>query len=321
MVTCLSFEDIRAAAGRIRPYIHKTPVMTSRAIDEIAGARLCFKCENLQRVGAFKVRGATNAVFSFSGDEASRGVTTHSSGNHAAALAQAARWRGIKASVVMPDNAPAVKKAAVAGYGAEIVFCEPTLKAREEGVARIIERTGASFVHPYDNLEVIAGQATMGLELHEQVMAPLDAVVVPVGGGGLLAGLSLAHHHLSAETRVYGAEPESVDDAYQSLKAGRIMPVPSEKATIADGLLTELGQLNFPIIQEHAEGILTVDEDGIVNAMRLIWERMKLVVEPSAAVALASVLANKRRFSGQGVGVVLSGGNVDLGRLPWTGTG
>jgi len=309
------FGDIQQAARRIAPYVHRTPVMTSRAINEATAAEVFFKCENLQKIGAFKIRGATNAVFSLPDSKTGYGVTTHSSGNHAAALAQAARWRAITATVVMPENAPLIKKKAVAGYGARIIYCEPTLQAREDTVAQVIKETQAEFVHPYDNPHVIAGQGTAVLEFLEQVDA-LDAVITPVGGGGLLSGTALTVNTLSNSTRVYGAEPQNVNDAWLSLKTGRIMPVP-DKQSVADGLLTSLGELNFPIIQKHVTGIMTVSETSIISAMRLIWERMKLIVEPSAAVTLAALLKNPDQFSGQRVGIILSGGNVDLEKLPW----
>lgn len=307
--------EIRQAAQRIETYVHRTPVMTSRAVDAAAGAELFFKCENLQKVGAFKIRGASNAVFSLPEDKTGNGVTTHSSGNHAAALAQAASWRGMQATVVMPENAPSIKKKAVAGYGARIVFCTPTLQARQDTLAEVVAQTGAEFIHPYNDGRVIAGQATAALELLQQVR-DLDAVIAPVGGGGLLSGTALAVKSLDDSILVYGAEPENVNDAHLSLKRGEIMPAPTRRS-IADGLLTSLGDLTFPIILEHVTGIPTVSETEIVAAMRLIWERMKLVVEPSSAVPLAAVLKNPGTFSGKRVGVLVSGGNVDLDRLPW----
>ena len=310
-----SFSDIQQAAGRIAPYVHRTPVLTCSAINTMTGADVFFKCENLQKVGAFKIRGATNAVFSLSEEKIACGVTTHSSGNHAAALAQAARWRGINATVVMPDNAPMPKKKAVAGYGAKIIFCEPTLKARQDTLADVVKETQAEFIHPYNDTRVIAGQGTAALELLEQV-DKLDAVIAPVGGGGLLSGTALSVNAISEPTKVYGAEPENVDDAHQSLASGRIMPA-TEKKTIADGLLTCLGDLTFSVIQKHVTGIMTVSEDDIIKAMRLIWERMKLIVEPSSAVALAVLLKNPGEFSGKRVGIIISGGNVDLDKLPW----
>ncbi|MFT5031765.1 MAG: threonine dehydratase, partial [Candidatus Binatia bacterium] len=310
-----TINDIRLAAERIRPYAHRTPILTCSAIDELCDAKLYFKCENFQKVGAFKFRGATNAVFSLSDDEAARGVATHSSGNHAAALALAARMRGVPAHIVMPDNAPAVKKDAVAGYGANITFCQPTLQAREETLAGVIERTGAALVHPYDDDRVIAGQGTAALELCEDI-PDLDVVMTPVGGGGLLAGTAIAVAAASPTTKTIAAEPVNADDACRSLQAGRIIPSENPK-TIADGLLTSLGERNFPIIQAGVSAILTVSEDEIIDAMRLIWERMKIVVEPSGCVPLAAICVRRAEIPGRRIGVILSGGNVDLARLPW----
>ncbi len=310
-----TLQDIEAAAARIAPYAHRTPVLTCGALYTAANAELFFKCENFQKVGAFKFRGACNAVFSLGDAEAARGVATHSSGNHAQALALAARLRGIPAHIVMPDNAPEVKREAVAGYGAEIVSCRPTLQAREEQLAAVVARTGAHFVHPYDDYAVIAGQATAAGELLDQ--APdLDAVMTPVGGGGLLSGTALAVAARVPGTRVYAAEPAGADDAARSLAAGRIVPS-VDPDTICDGLLTSLGQRNFPIIQRLVTAIVTVPDAAVVRAMRLIFERMKIVVEPSAAVTLAVLLENREAVSGRRIGLILSGGNVDLQRLPW----
>ncbi len=290
-------EAIRAAHERVRPYIHCTPVLTSRALNDLCQAEIFFKCENLQKAGAFKIRGATNAVFSLTETEAARGVATHSSGNHAAALALAASWRGVRAYVVMPANAPEVKKRAVAGYGAEVSFCEPTLKAREQGLARVIAETGAAPVHPYDDDRIIAGQATAGLELCQEIPG-LQAVLAPVGGGGLLSGTALAVTAVSPGTRVYGAEPERADDAFRSLQEGRVIPV-SNPDTVADGLRTSLCERTFSIIQRHVSAIVTVGEEAIVGATRLIWERMKIVVEPSAAVPLAVLLSRRKEVAGR----------------------
>jgi threonine dehydratase len=311
-----SFRDIQAAAKRIGPFVHRTPVLTSAALDAMAGARLHFKCENLQKVGAFKMRGAANAVFSLSEAEAARGVATHSSGNHAAALALAARLRGIQAHVVMPSTSRAVKKAAVASYGARIVECEPTLAAREATLAAVVAETGATFIHPYNDPRVIAGAGTAALELLEQV-AGLDVLLAPVGGGGLMSGTALAVAGAAPGTRVIGAEPDGADDAYRSLEAGHVVPSVNPR-TIADGLLTSLGELTFAVLSTHLEGIWTVSEAGIVAAMRLVWERMKLVIEPSSAVPLAAVLDHRGELAGQRVGIILSGGNVDLDALPWS---
>jgi len=307
--------DIRQAAERIRPYAHRTPVLTCFSLDGRVGERVFLKCENLQKVGAFKFRGACNAVFSLSDEEAARGVATHSSGNHAQALALAARLRGIPAYIVMPNNAPAVKKAAVAGYGGQITFCEPTLHARETTLAQVVQETDARVVHPYNNYQVIAGQGTATLELLEEV-PDLDVVIAPVGGGGLLSGTAIAAKGLSPRVRVLGAEPEMADDAYRSLQAGHILP-PEKPRTIADGLLTSLGTLTFPILQQYVEQIVTVSEAGIMEAMKFIWERAKIVVEPSAAVPVALLWERKIDLGGLRVGVILSGGNVDLERLPW----
>jgi threonine dehydratase len=314
-----SIEDIRVAADRIAPYVHRTPVVTSGAIDRMIGGHLFFKCENFQKVGAFKIRGATNAVFSLSDGQAAKGVATHSSGNHAAALAQAALFRGIGAIVVMPDTAPRVKKEAVAGYGAEIVYCAPTIEAREEGLDKILNKTGATPIHPYDDFRIIAGQATAAMELLEEVDG-LDMVIAPVGGGGLLSGTALAVSAMSAGTRIFAAEPELADDAQKSIRAGRIIPS-TYPDTIADGLRTSLCERTFGIIREHVEDVVTVSEEEIVAAMRCIWERMKLVVEPSAAVPLAALLGRGLNVAKERVGVILTGGNVDLDNLPWNRSG
>jgi threonine dehydratase len=311
----VTLDDIQQAAERIRPFAHRTPAFTCESLDQRVGARVILKCENLQKVGAFKFRGACNAVFALSEAEAARGVVTHSSGNHAQALALAARVRGIPAYIVMPENAPQVKKDAVAGYGGQITFCKPTLEARESAMERIRLETGASVVHPYDNELVIAGQGTAALELLKD-FPDLDAVIAPVGGGGLLSGTSIAAKALKPGIRVIAAEPEKADDAYRSLQAGRIVPSRNPN-TIADGLLTSLGNLTFPIIQRNVERIVTVSERGIIEAMRFIWERAKLIIEPSAAVAVGTLWEKKMDLSGAKVGVILSGGNVDLNRLPW----
>jgi threonine dehydratase len=289
--------------------------LTCESLDQKVGAQVFLKCENLQKVGAFKFRGACNAVFSLADEEATRGVATHSSGNHAQALALAARLRGIPSYIVMPENAPAVKKAAVAGYGGQITYCEPTLHARETALAQVVQETNAIVVHPYNNYQVIAGQGTATLELLEEV-PDLDVVIAPVGGGGLLSGTAIAARGIWPRIRVLGAEPEMADDAHRSLQAGRILPSENPK-TIADGLLTSLGTLTFPIIQQYVEQIVTVSETGIIKAMKFIWERAKLVIEPSAAVPVALLWERKIDLSGLRVGLILSGGNVDLERLPW----
>ena len=308
--------DILTAAGRIAPYAHRTPVLTCAALDERLGARIFLKCENFQKVGAFKFRGAANAVFSLDAAAATRGVATHSSGNHAQALALAARLRGIPAFIVMPDNAPTVKKAAVAGYGGRITYCEPTLKARETTLERVVQENGAEVVHPYNDDRVIAGQGTAALELLEDVPG-LDAVMIPVGGGGLLSGTAIAATSLQPGIRVIAAEPEGADDACRSFRAGRIIPSVAPK-TVADGLLTSLGDRTFPVIRERVEDIVTVSEAAIIAAMKFIWERAKLVIEPSSAVPVAALWEKKIDLDGLRVGIILSGGNVDLDRLPWT---
>jgi len=310
-----TFADIRDAAGRIAPYAHRTPVLTCESLDASSGAHLFFKCENFQKAGAFKIRGACNAVMSLSEEQARRGVATHSSGNHAAALALAARFRGIPAHVVMPNNAPAVKRCAVTAYGGLVTLCEPTLASRETTAARVIQETGAVLVHPYDDPVVMAGQGTVALELLEQAPG-LEAVVVPVSGGGLISGIALATAAISPETSVFGAEPAQADDAFRSLRAGHLV-APGPANTIADGLRAVLSERTFAVIQQHVRDIITVTETQIIEAMRLVWERMKIIVEASSAVALAAVLARPEIFRGRRVGVVLSGGNVDLEALPW----
>ena len=313
-------EDVVRAAERIRPFATRTPVLTASSLDAMFGVRLFFKCENFQRVGAFKFRGACNAVQALSRSQAARGVATHSSGNHGAALALAARLRGIPCTVVMPRNAPAVKQTAVAGYGADIVLCEPTLEARETALSETVARMGQVVVHPYDNADVIAGQGTAARELQDDV-ADLDLVMIPIGGGGLAAGTALA---VRGQARVIAVEPVGADDAYRSFRAGERLPSISP-TTIADGLLTSLGVRNFALIQRHVDDIVRVGEAAIVDAMRLVWERMKIVVEPSAAVPLAALVEGALRESdavggklpGMRIGMVLSGGNVDLDRLPW----
>ncbi len=306
---------IRAAAERIAGLAHKTPVMRSRALDALTGAHLHFKCENLQRGGSFKIRGALNAVLSLDDEQAARGVVTHSSGNFAAALALAAGERGVPAHLVMPENAPTVKREAVAAYGGIIHPCAPTLAAREEGAARVQADTGATFLHPYDNFDIIAGQGTAALELLDQ--APdLDCLIAPVGGGGLMSGCAIAGRALSPRLELLGAEPAGADDAFRSLLAGERLPQTNPR-TIADGLRTSLGERNFPILERLLTGIVTVSEELIVEAMRLIWTRLKLVVEPSGAVPLAALLEAPARFQGRRIGLLLSGGNVDLDALPW----
>ena len=309
-------ETIQNAHQRIRPYIHQTPVLQSRQLNELTGAKIYFKCENMQKVGAFKMRGAANAVFALKPEESQKGVATHSSGNHAQALALAARLAGVKAYIVMPKTAPKVKVAAVEGYGAEIIFCEPTLQARESTLQEVVARTGATFVHPYNDDRVIVGQATAAKELFEQVKSPLDIVLTPVGGGGLLSGTVLAARCFSPATKVWAGEPAGADDAYRSLQEGKIVPQTGPN-TLADGLLTSLGDKTFAIISKGVEQIITVSEEEIIEAMRFLWERMKLVVEPSGAVPLAAALKEKEVLEGKQVGIIISGGNVDLGKLPF----
>ncbi len=307
--------DVRAAALRIQPWLHRTPVLTSSSLDALAGASLWFKCENLQKTGAFKARGATNAVFQLSPEGSAQGVATHSSGNHGAALALAASWRGIPAYIVMPENAAIVKRRAVEAYGGRVITCAPTLASREEALANTLQVTGAVYVPPYNHPHIIAGQGTAALELLEDV-PDLDVLMAPVGGGGLLSGTALVVKSLGTSTQTWGAEPALANDAFLSLKNGRIMPVQSTQ-TIADGLRTSLGELTFALISQHVSKILTVSEEDIVKAMRLLWERMKIVVEPSGAVPLAVVLAHREELAGKRVGLILSGGNMDLERLPW----
>ncbi len=315
----VTITEIREAAERIRPYAHCTPVLTCESLDRQVGARVFLKCENLQKVGAFKFRGACNAVFSLAESEVERGVVTHSSGNHAQALALAARIRGIPAYIVMPHNSPTVKRQAVAGYGGQITFCEPTLEARESTQAQVMAQTGATSIHPYNNHRVIAGQGTAALELLQEV-PQLQAIIAPVGGGGLLSGTAIAATELSPHIWVIGAEPEGADDAYRSLEAGKILPSVNPQ-TIADGLRTSLGDLTFPIIRQRVERIVTVSEEAIIAAMRFVWERTKIIIEPSSAVAVAVLWEQKLDLAGLRVGVILSGGNVDLDRLPWQAGG
>ena len=306
---------IRAAHARIAPHVHRTTVLTCRAIDEEVGAQVFFKCENFQKVGAFKARGAVNAVFSLSDAEARHGVVAHSSGNHGAALAYAARQRGIAAWVVMPENSAQVKQDNVRRFGATIRFCAPNVPAREALCAAVLAETGATMVHPFDNVEVIAGQATAALELVEAV-PDLDIVIAPVGGGGLLSGTALAARALRPSIRVYGAEPANADDAARGFRSGRVEALPAT-TTIADGLRTTLSPRTLAAIRANVAAIGTASEDAMVQAMRMTWERMKIVIEPSSAVPLACLLERTLDVTGATVGVIVSGGNVDLDRLPW----
>jgi len=306
---------VRAAHARIRPHVHRTPMLTSRSLDAAADSKLFFKCENLQKVGAFKARGACNAVFSLDDAEARRGVITHSSGNHGAAVAWAAGRRGIPAWVVMPENSAEIKKAAVQGLGATVRFCAPTLEARDTTCAAVLAETGAVLVHPYDDWRVIAGQGTAALELLEEI-PDLDAIITPVGGGGLLSGTAIASRGMKPSIRIYGAEPAGADDAWRSLQSGRIVPQ-TDPRTIADGLRSSLGVKTFAVLSTLVDAIGTTSEEAIVRAMRLTWDKLKLVIEPSSAVPLAALLERKLPVAGLRVGIVISGGNVDLDRLPW----
>jgi len=312
-------QDVRTAAARIKPYAHRTPVLTSRTMDALSGASLFFKAENLQRMGAFKFRGAVNAVFSLGDAEARKGVITHSSGNHAQALALAAKIRGIQACIVMPRDAPRVKVEAVRGYGAEIVFSGNAPEDRERTLKEVAEQKGSVFIHPSDDLRVIAGQGTCALEILEEV-PDLDMVLAPVGGGGLLSGSAIAVHGTSPRTRVVGAEPAAADDAYRSFTSGVLHPSGNPR-TIADGLRTSLGPNTFPIVRARVAEIVTTGEEAIVIAMKLLWERMKIVVEPSGAVPLAAILEGKLDVRGTRTAIILSGGNVDLDTLPWMAKG
>lgn len=311
----ISKEDLYAVHQQILPYIHRTPVLTSTQLNGIAGVSLFFKCENFQRMGAFKMRGAANAILNLPEEKQKKGVVTHSSGNFAQALSLSAKKLNVPAYIVMPSSAPQVKKDAVKSYGGEITECPPTLAEREKAARKIIEETGATFIHPSDDLDVIHGQGTAALELLQD-HPDLDFVVTPVGGGGLVAGTALAVHYFGKNCKTIGAEPFEADDAYRSLISGKIEENESAN-TIADGLKTQLGEYNFPIIKELVTEIIRVKEDEIVAALRLIWERMKIVVEPSSATALAAVLREKEKFRGKKVGIIISGGNVDLQKLPF----
>lgn len=310
-----TLSDIQSAHKRIQPFINRTPVLTSRQLNKIFNCELYFKCENFQKVGAFKFRGATNAVLSLEATQKENGVVTHSSGNHAAALALAAAMNGIKAYIVMPETAPVVKKNAVAGYGAQITYCKPTLQAREETCKAIMEKEGATLIHPYDNFNVICGQGTASLELLEECN-DLDIVVAPVGGGGLMSGTSTYVKGFSPGTIVIGAEPLNANDAWKSFKTGNLTPSVNP-LTIADGLLTSLSELTFSIIRKNVDDILTATEESIISSMMLVWERMKIVIEPSSATVLAIIRENPEIFRGKKTGIIISGGNVDLRKLPF----
>ncbi|MCL4119519.1 UNVERIFIED_CONTAM: hypothetical protein GTU68_016901 [Idotea baltica] len=311
----LEKNNLQECHKRIAPYIHKTPVLKSQAINTLVGAQLYFKCENFQRMGAFKMRGATNAILQLSEAQKRKGVVTHSSGNFAQAVSLAAKSIGISADIVMPTNAPEVKKNAVRGYNGTITFCEPTLEARENAANKIVAEKGATFIHPSNDMDVILGNATATIELLEE-QPDLDYIFAPIGGGGLIAGTALANYHFSKNCHVIGAEPSEADDAYRSLLSGKI-ELNKNANTIADGLRTTLGSINFPIIQKHINLIIKVSEQEIIMAMRLIWERMKIVIEPSSAVALAAVIKSQDKIHNQNIGIIISGGNVDLKKLPF----
>ncbi|OOY33845.1 beta-hydroxyaspartate dehydratase BhcB [Solemya velum gill symbiont] len=310
-----TFDDVLIAHERIKPYIHRTPVLTSTFLNELTGAELFFKCENFQKAGAFKARGASNAVFSLSEDKAAVGVATHSSGNHALSLSYAAGRRGIPVTVVMPHSAPQAKKDAVRGYGGTIVECEPSLSSRESTFAQVVAESGAEFVHPYNDPRVIAGQGTCSLELNEQV-ENLEMVVAPIGGGGMVSGTCLTLSNVAPDIKIYAAEPLNADDAARSLHAGHIIADDAPE-TVADGLKVPLKDLTWHFVKNHVTDILTATEEEIVDAMKLIWKRMKIVMEPSSAVPLATIIKNKEIFQGKRVGVIITGGNVDLDNLPW----
>jgi threonine dehydratase len=311
----LNLDTIRAAHQRIRPYIHRTPVLTSSRLNDACRASLFFKCENFQKIGAFKARGATNAVFALDDETARRGVATHSSGNHGAAVARAANLRGVAAHIVMPSNSAKVKIRAVEGYGADVVFCEPTEESREIKCAEVINKTGATMIHSFENEHVITGQGTAAMELLEDV-PELDVIMCPVGGGGLLSGTAIAAKSMRPQIKVIAVEPENADDAAQSFRAARRL-VTEKKFTIADGLRTNIGEPNFAIVRQYVDDIVTVSEEAIVSAMRTIWETMKIVVEPSAAVPYAAIQECRIDVASKRIGIILTGGNVDLDTLPW----
>lgn len=310
-----TLEDIQAVHLAIAPYIHRTPVLTSQRINSVAGANVYFKCENFQKIGAFKMRGAMSAGLSLTQEELAKGLATHSSGNHAQAVALTAKNLGTTAYIVMPNNAPNIKKAATKGYGATIIECEPTQQARERTLQEVVERTGATFIHPYDNYNVIAGQATVAKELIEEV-SDLQVIMSPVGGGGLMSGTALATTYLLPTAKVIGTEPEAVNDAYRSFKSAALQENTTTN-TIADGLKTNLSEKTFSIIRQHVDDVIIVSEAEIVAAMRLVWENMKIIIEPSSAVPLAALLKEKEQFAGQRIGVILTGGNVDIDSLPF----
>ena len=312
-----SIEDVRSAAERIKGVGHRTPVLTSKTLDQLAGRKLFFKCENFQKVGAFKFRGGWNAVSMLSDSEAERGVCTHSSGNHAQAVAYSAQKRGIPAYIVMPNNSPDVKLNAVKGYGANITLCEPTLEARRTTLDGIAKKTGAAVIHPFNNPNVIAGQGTAALELIEEI-GELDAVIAPIGGGGLMSGTCITTRSLLPKAKLFGAEPKGADDAYRSLKEGRMLPQENPN-TICDGLLTSMGENTWNILKDHLNDIYTVSDDEVIKAMKLIWERMKIIIEPSCATPVAAVMSPEfKQLEGiEKIGIILTGGNIDLSKLPF----
>jgi len=316
LVGSVNLDTIRAAHERIRPYIHRTPVLTNSWLNDACRASLFFKCENFQKAGAFKARGATNAVFSLDDETARRGVATHSSGNHGAAVARAAKLRGVPAHIVMPSNSAKVKIRAVESYGAQVTFCEPTEESRETKCAEMINKTGAMLIHSFENGHVVAGQGTAAMELVEDI-PNVDVIMCPVGGGGLLSGTAIAAKSMRRSTKVIAVEPANADDAAESFRAGRRI-VTEKKFTIADGLRTNIGEPNFAIVQRFVDDIVTVSEEAIVASMRIIWETMKIVIEPSAAVPYAAIIENKVALDGKRVGIILTGGNVDLDALPWS---
>ncbi len=310
-----SYDDVLIAHERIKPYVHRTPILTSTYFNERTGAELFFKCENFQKAGAFKVRGASNAVFGLDDAQAAKGVATHSSGNHGLSLSYAAGRRGIKATVVMPRTAPEAKKEAVRGYGGTVVECEPSTSSREAVFAEVVAESGADFIHPYNDPRVIAGQATCSKEMIEDLGA-LDALVAPIGGGGMISGSCLTLSNIASDTEIYAAEPKNADDAYRSFKAGHIIADDAPE-TVADGLKVPLKDLTWHFVSNHVTDIFTATEEEIIDAMYLTWQRMKIVMEPSCAVPLAIILKNPEIFAGKKVGVIITGGNVDLNKLPW----
>jgi threonine dehydratase len=315
IMTKPSLKDIQECHERILPYVHRTAVLQSTSINELAGCQVLFKCENFQKIGAFKARGGMNAVLRLTKEQQQKGLTTHSSGNHAQAIALAAKAVGTTAYIVMPSNAPKIKKRGVEALGGKIIECEPTLAAREKGVEKVIAETGATFIHPFDNDDVISGQATTAKELIEDY-GNFDVIMAPVGGGGLLSGTALACHYLSPETEVWAGEPEGAADAILSFESGKVEKAPYIN-TIADGLLTNLSERTLSIIKQYVKGILLVNDDEIIAAMKLIYERLKIVIEPSCAVPFAALLKNKEQFKGKKVGIILTGGNVDVENLPF----